>query len=317
MAVHYRHGNAAFYRCDKHALEARERSCYGLRCRELDELVTQQVFQALQPAALELSMRALQDAEKERARLDQHWQQQLQRARYDVDLAARRYQAVDPAHRLVASSLEKSWEESLHSQRQLQEDYDRFLRESPPRLNAQERATIEALATNIPALWQAPATTNADRKQIVRLLVERVVVQVRHHSEHVQATIHWHGGYASEHALTRPVASYAQVHGFERLLARLVELRQSGRTAAQIASALNDEGFRPLRSRGPFTAAIVHRLLLGRGLIGNERAQDGLLGDHEWWLTDLARELQMNALKLRDWAARGWLHSRRTAIQKN
>jgi hypothetical protein len=316
LAVHYRDGHAAFYRCDKHVLEARERSCYGLRCRELDDLVTQQVLKALEPAALELSMKALQDAEKERARLDQHWQQQLQRARYDVDLAERRYQAVDPANRLVASSLEKRWEESLHQQRQLHEDYDRFLRESPPRLSAAERATIAALATNIPALWQAPATTNADRKQIVRLLVERVVVQVRYHSERVEATIHWKGGCQSAHAFTRPVASYAQLHDFEHLLERMQQLRQSGDTAAQIAQALNDEGFHPLRGPGPFTAAIVHRLLHRRGLIGNEREQDRLLGDNEWWLTDLARELQMNALKLRDWATRGWLHSRRTPIQK-
>jgi DNA invertase Pin-like site-specific DNA recombinase len=315
LAIVYGNRQTAFYRCDKHRQEARERSCYGLRCRELDELVTQQILQALQPAALELSVKALADAEKERARLDHHWQQQLQRARYDIDLAERRYQAVDPANRLVASSLEKRWEESLHKQRQLQEDYDRFLREAPRRLSAQERALIAELAMNIPALWQAPATTNADRKQIVRLLVERVVVQVRHHSERVEATIHWKGGYQSEHAFTRPVASYAQLQDFECLLDRLAQLRQRGSTAAQIAQTLNGEGFHPLKGRSSFTSAIVHRLLLRRGL-GNERDHDTSLGDHEWWLTDLARELQMNALKLRDWATRGWLHSRRTPIQK-
>lgn len=316
LAVHYCHGHAAFYRCDKHVHEARERACYGLRCRELDELITQQVFKALQPAALELSMKAVEDAKKERMRLDQHWQQQLQRGRYDVDLAERRYQAVDPANRLVASSLEKRWEESLHRQRQLQEDYERFLRASPPQLTAAERATIEALATNIPALWHAAATSNADRKQIVRLLLERVVVQVRYHSEAVEATIHWKGGYQSAHAFTRPVASYAQLQDFEGLLKRIVQLRQTGRTAAQIAQTLSDEGFHPLKRRGPFTSAMVHRLLLRRGLIGNERDHHELLGENEWWLTDLARALQMNALKLRDWAARGWLHSRRTPVQK-
>jgi hypothetical protein len=297
-------------------LQARERSCYGLRSREVDELVTQQALKALQPAALELSMRALEDAAKERARLDKHWQQQLKRGRYEVDLAERRYQAVDPGNRLVASSLEKRWEESLNTERQLQEDYDRFLRESPPRLNLQERATIQALATNIPALWQAPATTNADRKQIVRLLLERVVVHVRCDSERVEATLHWKGGYQSQHALTRPVANYAQLQDFERLLERVMQLRESGSTAARIAQALNDEGFHPPTRRGPFTTAIVHRLLLRRGLAGNERQHNGLLGGNEWWLTDLARELQMSSLKLRDWAVRGWLHSRRTPIQK-
>ena len=231
-------------------------------------------------------------------------------------MAERRYQAVDPANRLVASSLEQRWEEGLKKERQLQEDYDRFLRESPPRLSAQERATIQALAQDIPALWQAPATTNADRKQIIRLLVERVVVQVRCDSEQGEATIHWKGGYQSQHAFTRPVATYGQLQDFERLLERVLQLRTNGRTAAQIARTLNDEGFHPPKRRGPFTTAIVHRLLVRRGLIGNERDHDQLLGTNEWWLTDLARELQMGSLKLRDWAARGWLHSRRTPIQK-
>jgi DNA invertase Pin-like site-specific DNA recombinase len=316
MAVSYRNQHAAFYGCVQHLLRGRERSCYGLRSNRVDDLLAQQVLKALTPAALELSMKALEDVEKERARLDKHWQQQLQRVRYEVDLAERRYQAVDPANRLVASSLEQRWEEGLKKERQLQEDYDRFLRESPPRLSAQERATIQALAQDIPALWHAPATTNADRKQIIRLLVERVVVHVRCDSEQGEATIHWKGGYQSQHAFTRPVATYSQLQDFERLLERVLQLRSNGRTAAQIAQTLNDEGFHPPKRRGPFTTAIVHRLLIRRGLIGNEKDHDQLLGTNEWWLTDLARELQMGSLKLRDWAVRGWLHSRRTPIQK-
>lgn len=317
MSVSYRNQHAGFYGCNKHLLKAHERTCYGLPFRELDDVLTQQVLKALKPAALELSMKALEDAAKERVRLDQHWQQQLQRARYDIDLAKRRYQAVDPANRLVASSLEKQWEDGLQKERQLQEDYDRFLRESPPRLSAQERATIQALASDIPTLWQSRGTTNADRKQIIRLLVERVVVQVRCDSERVEATIHWKGGFQSQHAFTRPVGTYGQLQDFERLLERVVQLREDGRTAGQIAKTLNEEGFHPPKKcHGAFTTAIVHRLLLRRGLIGNERRHAVLLGENEWWLTDLAREVGMSPLKLRDWAKHGWLHSRRTPIQK-
>jgi DNA invertase Pin-like site-specific DNA recombinase len=75
LAVHYRHQHAVSYGCDKNLYEARERTCHGLRCRDLDELVTQQLLKALQPAALELSLKALEDAEQERARRNQHWQQ--------------------------------------------------------------------------------------------------------------------------------------------------------------------------------------------------------------------------------------------------
>ena len=70
--------------------------------------------------------------ERARARLGQHWQQQRQRARYAVDLAEQRYQAVDPANRLVAATLEHRWEETLRHARQLQEASERFLRETPP-----------------------------------------------------------------------------------------------------------------------------------------------------------------------------------------
>jgi DNA invertase Pin-like site-specific DNA recombinase len=316
MSVNYTKQSAPSYGCNKHSLQARERSCYGLRANEPDDLVTQQVLRALEPAALELSVRAWEDIAKDRARLDQQWQQRLQRVRCDIDLAERRYQAVDPANRLVAASLEARWEEALQQERQLREDYDRFLAQSPPRLSDRERSIIQALAKDIPPLWRAPATTNADRKQIVRLLVERVVVHVHGNSEYVSATMHWKGGYQSEHEFTRAVANYGQLRDFDHLLERLQALRAEGRSAPQIAQALSAEGFHPPRGRGPFTTAVINRLLQHRGFGGNERQRRDLLRDNEWWLIDLARELQMSALKLRDWAARGWLHSRRTTIQR-
>jgi DNA invertase Pin-like site-specific DNA recombinase len=315
MNVAYRTRHEPHYTCSHHLLHAHEQTCYGLKSTEIDQLVSRQVLLALEPAALELSMLALEDVEKERARLDKNWLQTLKRARYEIDLAERRYRAVDPENRLVAATLEKGWNEALQKERQIQEDYDRFLRESPPRLTDQERATIEAMAKDIPALWNAPATTNVERKQIVRCLVDRVVVHVRCDSEHTEATIHWKGGYESRHEFIRPVKTYAQLRDFEALLARVVELRQAGQDAAGIAATLNDEGFRPPKHPGSFNKPMIYQLLKRRGLIGNERSHDELLGSNEWWLTDLARELQMSDEKLRDWSTRGWIHYRKTPVQ--
>src|SRR5262249_52908164 len=175
---------------------------------------------------------------------------------------------------------------------------------------------ITALAADIPALWRAPATTNADRKEMMRCLVGRVVVQVRCDSEFVAVTIHWAGRYESQHEIVRPVGTYAQLRDFEELLNRVEELRAAGHTAPEIADQLNADGFYPPKRRGAFTTPVVYQLLKRRGLIGDERAHDELLGKHEWWLTDLARELQMSHLKLRDWAKRGWVHSRKTPVQE-
>jgi hypothetical protein len=303
------------YACHRYYLEESETRCYGLAARPLDDLVSQQVLRALEPAALALSLQAQTDAVQERQRLEQHWRQRRQRARYDVELAERRYQAVDPANRLVAASLERRWEEALAEERTLQEDYDRFARATPLQLTEEERARLAALTTDLPALWQAAGTTPADRKQIIRCLVEKVVVQVRCDSEFVDVTIHWAGGYQSQHEIIRPVSTYAQLRDFEALMTRVGELRAAGQTAPQIAAALNAEGFYPPKRRGVFTTPVVHQLLKRRGLIGNERQHDELLGPDEWWLTDLARALQMSHLKLRDWSVRGWVHCRKTPVQ--
>lgn len=315
MRVTYRTSLAPHYTCTGHLLNAHEQTCYGLKSTGIDQLVAEQALRSLEPAALELSMKALDDLESERARLDKNWQQNLKRARYEIDLAERRYRAVDPENRLVASTLEKGWNEALQKERQVQEDYDRFLRQSPPRLTDHERATIEALAQNIPALWHAPATTNVERKQILRCLIDRVVVHVRCDSEHVAATIHWKGGHESHHEFIRPVKTYAQLHNFEALVARVAALRDAGRDAEAIANTLNTEGFRPPKQPGSFNKPMIYQLLKRRGLIGNERHHDDQLGKHEWWLTELARELHMSDDKLRDWTVRGWVHFRKTPLQ--
>jgi DNA invertase Pin-like site-specific DNA recombinase len=315
LAVAYRTRHEPHYTCNSHLMNAHEQTCYGLKSTEIDQLVVQQALRSLEPAALELSMQALDDVEKERARLDKNWQQNLKRARYEIELAERRYRAVDPENRLVAATLEKGWNDALQKERQVQEDYDRFLRESPPRLTDHERATIEALAKDIPALWHAPATTNVERKQILRCLIDRVVVQVRCDSEHVDATIHWKGGYESHHEFIRPVKTYAQLRDFEPLMARIVELRDAGHAAEAIADILNQEGYRPPKQPGAFNKPMIYQLLKRRGLIGNERSHDELLGPNEWWLTDLSRKLQMSCDKLRDWTVRGWVHCRKTPLQ--
>jgi DNA invertase Pin-like site-specific DNA recombinase len=315
MQATYHANGMGHYACNRQYVEATEPRCYGLAAKSLDELVSQQVLRALEPAALELSLQARAGIERERARVDQHWRQRLQRARYDVELAERRYHEVDPANRLVAATLEKRWEETLCQQRQVQEEYERFVRAKPVQLSADDQARITALASDIPALWNAPATTNADRKQILRCLVERVVVHVRCDSEYVDATIHWVGGFESQHEIIRAVGTYAQLRDFEALINRVMELREAGHTAPEIATHLNAEGFHPPKRCGEFTTPVVHQLLKRRGLIGNERSHDELLGKNEWWLTDLARELKMSHLKLRDWTVRGWVHGRKTPVQ--
>ena len=85
----------------------------------MDDLVAEQVLLALEPAAVELSLKAIEDVHQERDRLHRHWKQRLERATYEAERAERQYQAVEPENRLVARSLERQWEEALRKRRDL------------------------------------------------------------------------------------------------------------------------------------------------------------------------------------------------------
>jgi len=259
-----------------------------------------------------LSLKAIQDVHQERERLHRHWKQRLERATYEAERAERQYQAVEPENRLVARSLERQWEEALRNRRDLAEEYDRFVKEQPAQLSADQRARILALSSDLPTLWNAPETTAADRKEIIRLVVERVEVHVRAGTECGELVISWRGGVATRHEIIRPVSRYESLGGYEQLMNRIIALRQEGQTIKQIAAQLNAEGYRTPRSRKGYTSTSV-RKLLSRSALTRGRIAMRQLDRHEWWLPDLARELQMSANKLRDWALRGWVRSRQVA----
>jgi hypothetical protein len=192
---------------------------------------------------------------------DRIWRQRLERADYAVDRARRQYQAVEPENRLVARQLERDWEAALSARQRLGEDYDRFTIARPRTLTQAERDQIRALARDIPAIWHASSTTDAERKQLIRYLVEQVRLEVFGDSERVHIQITWAGGHRTDGAVVRPVATLQQLSYFPRLAARVRELAADGQSAAQIARRLNDEGFRPPKRRERFGAQGVRDIM--------------------------------------------------------
>ena len=314
MTVHY-DGSAKrlTYLCERRQVEYGEPLCQQLAGRGLDQLVGRQVLEVLKPAALELSLAATRQIQEERERLHGHWKRRLERARYAAERAARQYHVVEPENRLVARTLERGWEEALRAQRQLEEDYDRFQSEQPPELSDDNQNRIRALASDIPALWQLPTTTAADRQTTLRHLIEKVVAAVQDNTEYVDVTIHWKGGMTSQHELIRPVGSYEQLRDYDRLMKRIVTLSDQGQTTREMAEQLTREGWRTPRRRTHFRSDTVRKLLSRRGLHESRppASKSGqLLRPHEWWFGDLAGSLAMPQPTLYVWLRRGWVLSR-------
>lgn len=318
LVVNYNNaGRGLRYVCNRSLVYYAEPECQSLSGKRLDEFVAGQVLAALQPAALELHMEAAADVEKQRQLLHQHWQQQLERARYESERASRQYGAVDPENRLVARELERRWEEALQEQTRLQQEYEQFCTQRPARLSAAERAQIRQLAQDIPDLWNAETTTAVERQRLVRLLIEQIKVDVQGQTEQVKLVITWSGGFTSEHDLLRNVQRYEQLADYPRLLARIEELRQQGKSLAEVASCLNEEGFHPPKRVERFTGGMVGGFLArfcqkGRSHQADKARQK--LEKGEWLLGDLARRLGMPQTTLHRWRRAGWLQARKLAV---
>jgi DNA invertase Pin-like site-specific DNA recombinase len=247
------------YLCQRHALDYAAAACQSFVGDPLEQLVAAQILHVVEPASLELSLRAAQHCERERTTLDRHWCLRVERAHQEADRAFRQYHAVEPENRLVARTLEQRWEETLLAQRALEEEYHRFQQTQPTRLSAAERAAIEALAHDLPALWKAPQTSLTDKRQVARLLLQRVVVWAPASSQELRVQLHWIGGTVTEHQIRRPIHAWRQVPDVAALLERVRQGRAAGWTSRRIAEELNATGQRTPRGNR-FTAESVRQL---------------------------------------------------------
>jgi DNA invertase Pin-like site-specific DNA recombinase len=248
------------YVCQRRALDYALPPCQSLAGVPLEQLVREQVLEVMTPAGLELSLRAAQECERERAALDRQWRLRLERVAQETNRAFRQYDAVEPENRLVARTLERTWEGALLAQRALEEEYRRFQQAQPMRLSTVERTQIEALARDLPALWQASATSMAEKRQVVRLLLQQVVVWAPTSTQDVKVQLHWTGGTVTEHRISRPVAGWKHVTGAADWWQRVQQWQAAGWTSRRIAEELNTEGHRTPHGR-PFTGESLRKLI--------------------------------------------------------
>jgi hypothetical protein len=164
-------------------------------------------------------------------------------------------------------------------------------------------------------LWFATTTTHADRKAILRLLVERVAVEASKNDEWVSVVLRWAGGHETRTRMRRPVGSMQTLSNHKELLARIHELRRDGYTAGMIAEKLNAEGWVTATQRNGFTDRLVRMILHRYGTVPRGPKRPPSENAHEVWLSDLADELEMPWMTLYGWMRRGWLKAHRVRGQ--
>lgn len=301
------------YRCTARMSLYGEPACQQLKAEPLDNEIVRLAMQALEPSALSVSCQVASDVQQQREASERLWNQRLERAAYEAERAARQFHAVEPENRLVARSLEATWEERLRAQRELQEQHERYLQGQPQPLRPEDQARIERLAVDIPALWSAATTTDADRKEILREIIDHLVVDIEGETEWVEVRIHWAGGIQSYTRFRRPLRASAKLSNAGQLTERVRELLDQGLSVAKAAEQLRAEGFRTARGN-VFSESRVNAIMRRFGFkstISKARKDPGPVGENEYFISELTRELQIGTGKVYGRITSGAIPARR------
>jgi DNA invertase Pin-like site-specific DNA recombinase len=262
--------------------------CWSVPARAIDRAVAGLFLACITPPEIELALAVVREAEQQGRAVDRQWTLRLERARYEARLAERRYKAIDPDHRVVARTLEREWNDKLTEVERLEREYHDVRRQEAIEFSAADRAQILALAADLPAVWHAPTTTHAERKNLLRIVVRDVTVsRIEVPARQVRVQVLWQTRTVSDFTLPRADKYTAQAtpRGTIELLRELYVVNKQ--SDAQIATELNRRGLLTGQNR-PWAVPTVRRARYDIGCYRPspkarrppDRNPDGLLSVH-------------------------------------
>ena len=245
------------YTCHRDGIENARSACTLIPGHTLDQRIGTFLIEQLTPLAVEAALQVSAELEHRAAEADALRAAHVERARYHADLARRRYLAVDPANRLVAGTLEAGWNTALRALTDAQEARDTARQQHTSQLTDAQQARISQLVTDLPAIWNDPATPMRERKRIARLLLTDVTVTRT--SDTITAHVRLAGG--QHHALTLPVPKRAwEIRQTPAATIAAIDRLLDQHTCAEIAGILRRRGLANGEGR-PFTATMVQRVI--------------------------------------------------------
>jgi DNA invertase Pin-like site-specific DNA recombinase len=231
------------YICGRGYQDGDAKICQSMTSRPVDAAVVEVFLTAVSPISLQVATRVLDRVEQDLIVQRRQRDLQLEQARYEARLAQRQYDAVDPANRLVASELERRWNEKLERVAQLERAYAQAEREAEWNLTADERAAITELSHDLPAVWSAETTTNLERKQLLRMAIESVQLDGCSQAGQIEVQIRWRSGTIISLSVKRAEPGEGSLKTPEEAVSRIHEMARRS-SYGEIAARLDRAGLR-------------------------------------------------------------------------
>jgi excisionase family DNA binding protein len=254
-------------------------NCIAFGGVRIDRAVAAEVLDRLQPLGVEAALAALMSQEHEQSEKRRQLENALEAARYEAARAHRQYDAVDPDNRLVASELERRWNEKLGRVQAIEAALAEVVARPASMLSPDDRDRLMSLGKDLAYAWDSIGATVETKKKIIRLLITEIVVDV---SGTLDLIIHWQGGDHTRLTVKKYKAGRnrwvtdAEVIDLVRVLARQMP-------DASIASVLNRSGKSTARGQS-WTRSRICSLRYQKGIAAyreGERAERGEATLHE------------------------------------
>ena len=266
MYVRYKGGGA--YVCNHLRSTEGLPNCQHIRAARIDAAVADAFLTALAPAELDALSRARRTQMQMDTALRASAERQLERKQYAAALAERQFNKVDPDNRLVAAELERRWEAALNEVREAEAA---LAQQTSPQTIAHMgmgkalHGKVVSLAGRLPHIWADPTTTDAQRKALLRCLIDKVVLDRGEHDV-ASARVVWRGGAVTNLEVKMKVNSIAMLTRGVEMRDRALDLARDGMPDVQIAAVLTGEGHRSPNCEGNVLPITVYRIRRAAGV---------------------------------------------------
>lgn len=282
--------------------------CQVIGGRKIEKAVVKLFLDAMQPAGLEAALQVVEVLKNDHQRLAEHWQQRIERAKYEALQAQERYEAVDARNRLVATELERRWNEALTNVSHLSQQSEQRLSQAQKRLTDDELQRVRHLAQDVTQIWNSPTTTNRDRKRLLRATLDRVMLFAE--EQLVKICVYWKGGEVSELEVPRKRRGDAVVKTDEEVVELIRDLAADGLDDTQISRVAGRQGLRTATSL-PFNKRRVQSIRSQYGVPCGKMAAHS--GEPVYNVQQAAQELGVSPQTVYQWLATGLLVGRQAA----
>jgi DNA invertase Pin-like site-specific DNA recombinase len=258
LTVSYK-GNGGLYptyECNWRTREAlRTRHTLCLPAGPLDHAITERLLTAITPLTIKLALEALSSLEQRDKLISAQWHRRIERARYEAELAERRYEEVDPSNRLIASTLEKRWNDAMQRMVDLEAELAAFEHQAMRAITAEQKQQILQLGKDFPRLWKARTTSACDRKRMLRLLIRDVTIAKGPEPKLLCLQVCWQGGATEAIEVRLPPTRSDAIRYPDKFVAKIRDMAKLYHDG-QIVELLKGEGLTSSTGK-PFTLSMI------------------------------------------------------------